>query len=88
MRQELILTVFIVVVVLFLFLFAFVVNGYEAGEFQYLTPGAKSTTVARDVNGGLVENRRAHLAGHKPVPDELIKFELIRREVFSDVLRL
>src|SRR3954468_22449829 len=56
---------------------------------QVATPADIGLCRRRDVkvDGGRVEDRRRHLGRHEALPDELIKFELIRREVTLDELR-
>ena len=40
-----------------------------------------------EVHGRGIEDRRRHLRRHEPLPDELIKFELIGRQMTLDQLR-
>jgi len=82
-RQKLVRSVFF-----FLFILAFRVNDGEAGKLHHLTLCAESAVGPGNVDRGLIENGRIHLAGHKAVPDQLIKPELVGRQIGFDVLRL
>ena len=61
---------------------AFLVDLEEAVEFEDRAGGAEQVVHAvlalgGDVDGGLVEERRHHLAGHEAVPDEPVELHLI-----------
>ena len=64
------------VAIFFFVVFAFRINNGESGEFHDLSLRAEDAIGARYINGGLIKNRRIHLAGDKTVPDELIELEL------------
>jgi len=48
-------------------------KGHEAGEKKDRPGGAEKVFAGFDIDRSLVINRRIHLAGHEPVPDELVK---------------
>src|SRR5262245_1019931 len=54
-------------------------------EFLHRTSGAERIIARRNVDRGLIENRREHLRSHKALPDQLIQLEEIVVEKFADV---
>ena len=57
---------------------ALAVHRGVAGELQHLAGGAQAVARPRvDVDGGLVVDRRLHLAGDEAVPDELVEPHVI-----------
>ncbi len=62
--------------------FAFLVDLQEAFEFQHRSGGAEDVihavlALGGDVDGGLVVERRHHLAGHEAIPDQPVELHLI-----------
>ena len=69
--------------------FAFLVHLEEAVEFQHAAGGAEQVILAvlalgRDVDGGLVEKRGHHLAGHEAIPDQAIELHLVFGQILLD----
>ena len=71
---------------------AFLVDLEEAFELQHRAGGAEDVVHAvlalgRHVDGGLVEERRHHLAGHEAVPDQPVELHLVFGQVLLHHLR-
>ena len=80
------LLVFFVDLVLALF-----VDPEKAAKLEHRPGGAKEVIAGvlaarRDVDGGLVENRGRHLAGHEAVPDQAVEFEFVLRQILGHVV--
>src|SRR5206468_10057986 len=79
------------------FLVRLAIEGEIALELHDRTGGAEQIAAATDVrlldrrnievDGRRVEHRRRHLRRHEALPDQLIKLELVRREMTLDELR-
>ena len=72
---------FLVFLHLRLLVLALFIDGAEAVELLDGTGGAQQVVAGRDVDGGLVEDRRVHLRRHKALPDQLVELEFIRTEI-------
>ena len=55
------------------------VDAHEAVELDDLAGGAEDRILGGDVDRGLLETRRRHLAGDEAVPDQGVELELVLR---------
>ena len=58
-----------------------------AGGAEPILPGVLAFGFRGYVNAGRIENRRAHLAGDKAFPDQIVKFRLRAVQVFPGFYR-
>src|SRR5579872_5975705 len=58
-----------------------------AGELEHAAGRAEGAIRRADIDGGLIVDRRRHLAGDEPLPDQAIDLELRRLQELGDALR-
>src|SRR5579863_8692845 len=62
-------------------------DGVKALKFEMRTGGAKDVLGRGNISAHRVENRRCHETGNETPPDQIVKLELVGRQVRPDNLR-
>ncbi len=67
--------------------YGFLVQGGKTGKAHNTSRGPEAILLGIDIHRGVIKFRRAHLARHKPLPNQRVERELLVAEVVGHLLR-